>query len=74
MKFITIIGAFVSVGLVAAIPLELQERQCLVNGRKYILVLKYFHLLTNIVECDIFKKNPGCCSGYCHSEHSLILR
>ena len=74
MKFVTIIGVFVSVGLVAAIPLELQERQCLANGSKYISVLTDFYLLTNIVPCDIFKSNPGCCSGFCHSKHSSTLR
>jgi hypothetical protein len=35
MKFIAIIATIVAVAAAAAVPVELQERQCILNGREY---------------------------------------
>jgi len=71
MKVIAIIAALTSVALAAAIPVELQERQCIANGREYTCILTKFHLLTNTVTCDAF--NNQCCSLNCHCEDSPTL-
>ena len=72
MKVIAIIAALTSVVLAVAIPVELQERQCLVNGREYTYILTNLHSLTNAVPCDAY--NPStCCSLNCHGEEPPTL-
>jgi hypothetical protein len=35
MKFIAVIATIIAVAAAAAVPIELQERQCIINGREY---------------------------------------
>jgi len=72
MKVIAIIAALASAVFAAAIPVELQERQCLANGRECTFILTNLHSLTNAVPCDAY--NPStCCSLNCHGEETLTL-
>lgn len=46
MKFVTIITAIMSVAAATAISAELQERQCIPNGCKYLSPAKFLYSLT----------------------------